>query len=58
MTIDFTTIPGAMRAARARRRAYRQMVDELGSLSDRDLADFGIRRFDIPAVARREVRGL
>jgi uncharacterized protein YjiS (DUF1127 family) len=31
---------------------YRETVRELSRLSDRDLADLGISRFDIDAVAR------
>ena len=31
---------------------YRQTVRELSRLSDRDLADLGISRFDIDSVAR------
>jgi uncharacterized protein YjiS (DUF1127 family) len=34
------------------RRAYRQTASELSALSDRELADIGIVRCDIPAVAR------
>jgi len=32
---------------------YRQTVRELSELSDRELADLGIARFDIAAVARK-----
>jgi uncharacterized protein YjiS (DUF1127 family) len=39
------------------RRAYYQTLSELNSLSDRDLADIGIARADIPAIAR-ETAGL
>lgn len=35
-----------------KRRRYRKTVDELSRLSDRALADLGIFRADIPAVAR------
>jgi uncharacterized protein YjiS (DUF1127 family) len=31
---------------------YRRTVRELAQLSDRELADLGIARFDIPRVAR------
>ncbi|MCB8820480.1 DUF1127 domain-containing protein [Microvirga rosea] len=31
---------------------YRTTVRELAQLSDRDLADLGIARFDIPRLAR------
>lgn len=31
---------------------YRETMSELGRLSDRDLADLGISRFDIEGIAR------
>jgi uncharacterized protein YjiS (DUF1127 family) len=34
------------------RRAYNQAAFELSGLSDRDLADIGIARCDIPSIAR------
>lgn len=34
-------------------RAYRLTVEELGQLSNRQLADMGLRRDDIHSVARR-----
>jgi uncharacterized protein YjiS (DUF1127 family) len=38
---------------------YKKTVRELAVLSDRDLADLGISRADIPYVARKSVyRGL
>jgi uncharacterized protein YjiS (DUF1127 family) len=40
------------RRARMAREIYRQTYDELSVLSDRDLADLGIARASIPAVAR------
>ena len=40
-------------AARARyRKAYRTTLAELESMSDRELADFGMHRSDLPAIAR------
>lgn len=36
----------------ARHRLYRQTVEELGALSDRDLADLGLHRALIADVAR------
>ena len=36
----------------ARRAAYRRTVAELQALSDRDLADFGYHRSEIPRIAR------
>lgn len=34
-------------------RRYRQTINELSRLSDRELNDLGIHRGDIPFVARR-----
>ena len=36
----------------AENRAYHNTFNELSTLSDRDLADIGIARTDIPAIAR------
>ena len=36
----------------ARRAVYRRKVAELHALSDRDLADFGYHRSEIPRIAR------
>ena len=36
-------------------RRYRETVNELNRLSQRELADLGIARTDIPSVARRTV---
>jgi uncharacterized protein YjiS (DUF1127 family) len=36
-------------------RKYRQTVNELGRMSDRELSDLGITRGDIAYVARRAV---
>lgn len=36
----------------ARRKAYALAFNELSSLNDRELADIGINRTDIPAIAR------
>ena len=35
---------------------YSRTVSELQSLSDRDLADLGIARCDIPRLARENIR--
>lgn len=35
---------------------YKRTVSELASLSDRDLADLGIARSDIPRLAREATR--
>ncbi|HEY5819348.1 MAG TPA: DUF1127 domain-containing protein [Mesorhizobium sp.] len=36
-------------------RLYRNTVSELNGLSNRDLADLGIHRSDIPHVARKAI---
>ncbi|MEO5324145.1 DUF1127 domain-containing protein [Mesorhizobium sp. CC13] len=36
-------------------RAYRETVNELGRLSNRQLADLGINRGEISAIARRAI---
>lgn len=41
-----------------RRRVYLQTLQELGALSDRDLADLGLARTDLPMVAREAAFGL
>lgn len=38
-------------------RLYRATVNELSQLSDRDLADLGISRYDIVAIGRESVYG-
>ncbi|MDH6269761.1 uncharacterized protein YjiS (DUF1127 family) [Rhizobium sp. SG_E_25_P2] len=37
-------------------RKYRQTLSELGRISERELQDLGLRRADIEAVARGEIR--
>ena len=37
----------------ARRKVYRKTVADLQGLSDRDLADFGFHRSEIPQIARK-----
>lgn len=46
-----------LRRALVERRLVRRTRDELAALSDRDLADLGIRRGDIGRVAREAVFG-
>jgi uncharacterized protein YjiS (DUF1127 family) len=46
-----------LRDAWADWRLYRRTRDELAGLSDRDLADLGISRYDIDAIARSTVYG-
>jgi uncharacterized protein YjiS (DUF1127 family) len=36
-------------------RAYRETVNELGRLSNRQLADLGISRSEIAAIARKAI---
>ena len=49
----FDRLTSAFSAARKdpARTEYRRTVRELSALSDRDLADIGIARSDIPAIA-------
>lgn len=49
---------GALRLAVQRRRVYAQTVAELNSLSDRDLADLGLHRSLIRAVAKEAAYGI
>ncbi|KAB0676275.1 DUF1127 domain-containing protein [Aureimonas leprariae] len=37
-------------------RSYRSTVNELNRLSNRELADLGIAKSDIPAIARQSIR--
>ncbi len=46
----------SLRLWRASRERYHRTLRELGSLSDRDLADIGIPRADIDRIAREESR--
>lgn len=46
-----------LRAYRARRAIYNQTFAELSALSDRDLTDLGMSRYDIPAVSAQAARG-
>ena len=43
-------------AARQRRAIFRRTWSELNALSDRDLADLGLARSDIGALARKAAR--
>lgn len=42
----------ALGAALRRRAAYRRTLEELNVLSDRELADLGFSRCDLPRIAR------
>lgn len=43
--------------ARAKRKVYRETINELRALDSRDLADLGITRAEIPFVAREAAYG-
>jgi uncharacterized protein YjiS (DUF1127 family) len=43
-----------LRTALARSRVFKQTLNELAALSDRDLSDIGISRYDIRALAREK----
>lgn len=46
-----------LKAARSLRGEYNRTVSELNSLSDRELLDLGISRYDIREIAHRHVYG-
>lgn len=46
-----------VRKAIADYRTYRQTIDELASLSDRELADLGLSRFSVREIAYQSVYG-
>lgn len=41
----------------AKHRVYKQTLNELSQLSDRDLADLGFRRADLKSIARHAAEG-
>jgi len=43
-------------AAHRRQQTYRRTLEELNMLSDRDLADLGIARGNLPQLAREAIR--
>ena len=43
----------ALRTALERRRVYNEVAGELSSYTDRQLADLGLSRYDIRALARQ-----
>jgi uncharacterized protein YjiS (DUF1127 family) len=45
-----------MREARRTRAIYRQTIDELSALSDRELADLGLHRSQIRTVAQQAAK--
>lgn len=52
LALKFAELRKALAERRAQNKVYRQTVDELRMLSDRDLADLGIHRSMISAIAR------
>lgn len=46
-----------IKAGRAQRREYNRTVRELSALTDRELLDLGLSRYDIHDIARRHVYG-
>jgi uncharacterized protein YjiS (DUF1127 family) len=46
-----------LKATFARRVVYMQTVRELDALTDRELADLGISRLDVPTLAREAAYG-
>jgi uncharacterized protein YjiS (DUF1127 family) len=46
-----------LKASFARRAVYMQTVRELDALTDRELADLGISRLDVPTLAREAAYG-
>lgn len=53
----FSGILAQVKVMIARRAVYNQTVRELNILTDRELADLGLSRFDIPTVAREAAYG-
>jgi uncharacterized protein YjiS (DUF1127 family) len=51
----YLNILGNLRERATKRAVYRQKVMELHAFSDRDLADFGYHRSEIPRIAREAV---
>ena len=45
------------KAARALRKKFRATVRELSAMSDRELADIGVNRYDIAGIAKAHVYG-
>ncbi len=54
----FEALRAEWRARAARRSVYRRTVVELQALSDRELADFGFHRTEIPRIAREAAADL
>ncbi len=56
-TGGFAALFGTLSGFFARRALYRQTVRELNGLSDRELADLGINRLEITAIANEAMTG-
>lgn len=54
----FAALLQNLRARHEENKLVRRTERELSALNDRDLADLGISRFDIPRIARDSVRSL
>lgn len=52
-----SALVASAKAAYARRQVYRQTVNELVGLSDRELADLGLHRSHIRSIAREHAYG-
>lgn len=52
------SVIASMQEAKLRREIYNRTVNELAVLSERDLADLGIARCDITALARKHAYDL
>ena len=53
----FLGLAAHMRESAAKRRSFNQIVRELSALSDRELEDVGISRFNIGQIAREHAYG-
>jgi uncharacterized protein YjiS (DUF1127 family) len=53
----FAALVKSVQETAARRALYRRTIRELNLLSDRDLMDLGVSRWDIPALAREAAYG-
>ena len=53
----FGTASASLSERFARYRTYRQTLNELAQLSDRDLADLGVHRADIRGIAHQAAYG-
>ena len=56
LTAGIRTLQNAA-ARHAKHRVYKQTLNELSQLSDRDLTDLGFRRVDLKSIARDAAEG-